>query len=537
MDGGSSRRLSSTEILTKQIAHRGTDSDLGTPIDLVVSSSSRHKKTPASPATRSPRSRPHSKKAMRSGLCSPDRPGSARRKLLSSDGGAQPSSKRRIHSDDSEESSDDQRPVKRMSYNKAEVEGAENLIAIMSDSNRRFSSEEADSSGLDYDGQSSASASENMDDSELVDCVWAGDVEKAFNKACDMYARNGRGKITMNDGSMKGRNELIAEYIKDQTGKERTRKQVSSHIQVLARKGKFPAGDGDFDGSSGSGSGSGSSSSRRGSTPKKSRHRSAHASWDGSNYNGGLGSPTPTRESVKREHEGQHGFPPQYDDEDDEDEDDEEDDDDDHNNVFEPADGSQGSFHHSTRRPSNSGSRFEMPPGHAYAYGSNAYAYAAGGHSADDDDDDDDDDASGTMLAVERRRVSSLAEQLGNKDHEIEALKLQLIESHKQTANIERARDMIKANYEQEQETLRTKTRQYDDAMLRLQNLQCKQLEGYVKAVEKEQKGPKDNEMKPISANGDNEARANMCRSAPPIAVITVKTEQPECHESPPRLA
>ncbi|KAG1043722.1 hypothetical protein G6F43_011598 [Rhizopus delemar] len=62
--------------------------------------------------------------------------------------------------------------------------------------------------------------------------VWPPDVEAAFIEALETIPKLGRRKILVN-GKPCGRNELISDFIFRKTQKIRTRKQVSSHIQVL----------------------------------------------------------------------------------------------------------------------------------------------------------------------------------------------------------------------------------------------------------------------------------------------------------------
>ncbi|MEN2497113.1 MAG: hypothetical protein MHMPM18_001544 [Marteilia pararefringens] len=67
--------------------------------------------------------------------------------------------------------------------------------------------------------------------------VWGGEVGRVFDEANAMFPAQGRHRITNGSDNKKyGRNKLIANHIYSRTGKSRTTKQISSHVQVLKRR-------------------------------------------------------------------------------------------------------------------------------------------------------------------------------------------------------------------------------------------------------------------------------------------------------------
>lgn len=67
--------------------------------------------------------------------------------------------------------------------------------------------------------------------------IWSEDVQSAFEEALALAPKQGNYKVRL-DAKPIGRNGLISSYILHKTGKFRSRKQVSSHIQVVKNLGK-----------------------------------------------------------------------------------------------------------------------------------------------------------------------------------------------------------------------------------------------------------------------------------------------------------
>ncbi|KAI8079637.1 TEA/ATTS domain family-domain-containing protein [Gilbertella persicaria] len=107
--------------------------------------------------------------------------------------------------------------------------------ALLMDKDKKIKQRKDSMKEFDLHGNDLSSSAGLKDKEEQV---WPPDVESAFIEALESIPKLGRRKILVN-GKPCGRNELISDYIYRKTCKVRTRKQVSSHIQVLknTRKG------------------------------------------------------------------------------------------------------------------------------------------------------------------------------------------------------------------------------------------------------------------------------------------------------------
>lgn len=110
------------------------------------------------------------------------------------------------------------------------------------DSNQRGSSSEVSLPDIarvddrEYEERGGTPDSQLSSSSSASDNIWSKDVQNAFEEVLAIVPKNGLNKIKIG-GKSCGRNELISDYILAKTGKFRTRKQVSSHIQVIKNMG------------------------------------------------------------------------------------------------------------------------------------------------------------------------------------------------------------------------------------------------------------------------------------------------------------
>ena len=238
--------LSSTEILTKSITVGG---EAASPVSHALSTAT---------STRSPRVK---KPTSRSGPSSPE-VHAARRRLVDSSARSLSSGSKRSGS--RSEGAGSKRAGSRSDggggkrartapAQLGDIEGAE-ILQILLEERRSESGSGRSESPPSQDGDAMSAVSRKFSttsclsrssrgevfgmgtDDEEED-VWSGDVERAFLEAARLYPKgDGRTKVVTEDGESLGRNALISRFIYRQTGRQRSRKQVSSHLQVLARR-------------------------------------------------------------------------------------------------------------------------------------------------------------------------------------------------------------------------------------------------------------------------------------------------------------